>query len=385
MPFEGTDYVINAIVDNASFSHVLMYTMSYILQFIILRLFFRIRRFRSGFPFLYKGYSIIIALIATGAVLVFTTLGRTVAEGEDAYIAYIYLAGLLIISVGIIIWIRRGITLFQWQRTMLRNKELLEEALAAEKEKSERLEEKILALQTANHQVIHRMEAMEYAIARQAAGAELDEEAVSLDDVRKLQNEYQETISQIKARNTLPSVKMKGLDNLFGYYAERFSERGIDFKLAVSGSILYMTEHIIPQEKLETMVGDHLQDALAAINESDNPHRAVLAKIGLAGDCYEFSVSDSGVPFEVDTLVRLGAERVTTHQEDGGSGIGFMTTFETMKECGASLIISEKPPSAADYTKTVTVRFDNQNRYVIKTYRPDDFPVNDRYIVEPRQ
>ena len=46
---------------------------------------------------------------------------------------------------------------------------------------------------------------------------------------------------------------------------------------------------------------------------------------------------DNGVDFEVDTLAKLGLERVTTHKDTGGSGIGFMTTFETLKNLMSAL------------------------------------------------
>ena len=49
-----------------------------------------------------------------------------------------------------------------------------------------------------------------------------------------------------------------------------------------------------------------------------------------------------------------------------------MTTFETMKNCGASLIISEKVPNDRDYTKSVTIRFNGENRYMIESYRFGD-------------
>jgi len=169
------------------------------------------------------------------------------------------------------------------------------------------------------------------------------------------------------------------------HFAEKFTSNKIEFVFKVNGSIPYMPEHVISQSRLETMIGAHLQDALIAVNASENTFRSVFIGIGLAGDCYEFAVSDSGVPFEVDTLVQLGTERVTTHADTGGSGIGFMITFETMRKYGASLIISEKQPSAADYTKSVTIRFEGNNRYTIETYRLNEFPPSDRFMVVDRE
>lgn len=268
---------------------------------------------------------------------------------------------------------------------MLRNIELLEQALEAERGKNDALTEKLVAAQSATHKILRRFEAMEYRIAQQSSCIESGGDiAVTLEDAQRLQAEYQTDLAGIKHEMLLRSVKNKELDLLFEHFAAKCECYGIRFGLTVNGSIPYMIDHVIPQNKLETLVGDHLQDALTAVCASSNTHRAILVGIGLAGDCYEFTVSDNGIPFEPDTLMRLGTERVTTHAADGGTGIGFMTTFETMRTCGASLIIREKSPNAADYTKSVTIRFDGRNRYVIETYRPGEFPCdkcNGRYEV----
>lgn len=172
------------------------------------------------------------------------------------------------------------------------------------------------------------------------------------------------------------------LDDLLRYFSEQCAEKNIDFNLKISGSIPFMTEHVIPQNKLETMIGDHLQDELIAVNTSAHPFRSILAVLGLVEDFYEFAIFDSGIPFEADTLIQLGTKRVTTHADTGGSGIGFMTTFDTMRKYGASLIIDEKKTNNADYSKSVTIRFDGKHQYIIQTYRPDVFPnQDDRFIV----
>ena len=71
------------------------------------------------------------------------------------------------------------------------------------------------------------------------------------------------------------------------------------------------------------------------------------------------------------TLNSQGKEQVTTHKDEGGTGIGFMTTFETLKECKASLIIEEYNPETTNYTKAVIIRFDGKNEYKICSYRAE--------------
>ena len=351
--------------------------LTLILQLLLSYLLFRIRRFKNGFPFLLKGYAVIPALIVAGALLSFVVLIRGTYEPTDVYF---FVAGIIIIGIGIYIWIRRNINVFQWRKTTLRNIELLEDTLAAEKEKNERMTVQLQLAQGASHRIIHRLEAMERKVARQT-GCEISKELITIEDIQKLQREYQEDIARIKGRKKLPSAKIKELNSIFELFAQKFSSSSIDFNLKVSGSIPYMVAHVIDKGKLETMIGDHLQDALIAVNASDSPNRSVLAVIGLVGEHYEFTVFDSGIPFEVDTLVRLGTEQITTHKATGGSGIGFMTTFKTMREYGASLVIDEKTPSADNYSKSISIKFDGKNQYIIRTHRQDNFPTSNRYLV----
>lgn len=280
--------------------------------------------------------------------------------------------------------------MFYKRRMKDRSIELLEQELAEKEKEIQRLTEQNDALRVASHKTNHRLAALEYGVAglanRMQSGnftMELAEDlSVTLEDVKRLSRDYQNDANLARRLKPLTSTKIRAIDELFEYFSKQCEENKVNFNLKVNGSIPHMVEHAIPQSKLETMIGDHLQDALIAVNASDNAFRSILAVLGLAEDCYELTVFDSGVPFKVDTLAQLGVERVTTHTDTGGSGIGFMTTFETMRECGVSLVISEKEPSVADFTKSVTIRFDGKNQYIIETYRPDDFPSqNDRYSI----
>ena len=275
--------------------------------------------------------------------------------------------------------------MFHRTKVLLRNLEIRDQELKSKEKQIKDLTEKLKIIQHANHKILHRFEALEYKVAQQSNTEFSDDFSITIEDIQKLQKEYQDDSSQIKGETPLPFTKIKELDNLFAHFANKFADNNIEFTLTISGSIPYMVDHIIEQNKLETMIGDHLQDALNAVNSSCNPFRKVLAGIGLVNDCYEFKVYDSGIPFEVDTLIQLGTAHVTTRSDAGGSGIGFMTTFDTMREYGASLIINEKPLSNFEFSKSVTIRFDSKNQYIIETYRPDEFPTENRYIIVSRK
>jgi signal transduction histidine kinase len=391
IPFSMSSHIPGEVLDNDTLSVLVAYSLAAALQFFLAHLLFRIRRFRKGFPYLLKGYAVVIALIVSGTVMILTLWGKFAVITDNVNNAESLYVGILTVGFGIYIWVRRGIKMAYRKWAKGHNEELFKQELAEKDREIQQYKDMHDAIASANHRMVHRQTAverrvaglLERALGKEALRAEFGEElSAALEDIRNLSGEYKGGIETVKADRLLPSTNVRALDDIFLLFSERFANSNIDFTLKISGSIVYMTEKVIKQSKLETMIGDHLQDALVAVNTGYNAVRAVLALLGESGGCYEFAVHDSGVPFGVETLARLGAERVTTHADSGGTGIGFMTTFETMRECGASLIINEKAPGSAGFTKSVTIRFDGKNQYIIKTYRPQAFPASDRYTAQ---
>lgn len=112
----------------------------------------------------------------------------------------------------------------------------------------------------------------------------------------------------------------------------------------------------------------------------------------LNGSNYNNILNYMGIGISAATIVTCGIyglhsdyglKRITTHKSTGGSGIGFMTTFETLKQCKASLIIEEY--SDLEYTKAVIIKFDNKNEYRIHSYRAEEIKnkiKDNRIIIE---
>jgi len=363
--------------------YLLLGTLTLAFQLFLAYLLFRIRRFRNGFPFLLKGYAVILALITTGIVLGLSMWITGINEPSDVYVL---VAGILIVGVGIYIWIRRGIKVFFGNKQNQRNDDILQQEIDKLTRENQQLRDINETVRAENHSINHRLASLErnYVRAIEMSKLYIAEEMVAelaadLNKIRMLSKEYQENIGRVKVETALPTTNVQAVDDLFALFAERFAENEIEFMLKVKSSIVYMVESVIPQAALETMIGDHLQNALIAVNANKDSFRSVRATIGKAGDFYEFTVHDSGIPFEPNTLVQLGTERVTTHADSGGSGVGFMKTFDTMRECGASLIIRENRGGV--FSKSVTVRFNGLNQYIIETYRPGGLPKSNRYTV----
>ena len=369
-------YTGDSLVNYCEPIYLLIFSLITSLQLLMSYLLFRVKRFKRGFPFLFERHTIILALIVSGFVFIMVSLVSIPRDNYEDYYLLSSFVGVLISGTGIIIWIKRGIRMFYRRKLQDNNFTLLTQELAAKDCEIERLTQQNDILRTESHKINHRLSALERSAAALVSRTQLmkisEELAVTLEDIRRLSWAYQEGLMRLKEETPLPSTKIKAIDDLLAYFAEHCAEKDINFSLKVSGSIPYMTEHIISQNRLETMLGDHLQDALDAVNMSNSAFRRILVLLGLADNRYELTIFDSGVPFEPDILAKLGTEHVTTHADGGGSGIGFMTTFEALRECGASLIISEKKQSSADYTKSVAIRFDGLNRYVVETYRPEE-------------
>jgi len=344
-------------------------------------LLFRVKRFRNGFPLLFDKHAVVITLITTGIILFSVTI---VTAPNEVSIDPIYflsaVIGVIAIGIGVIVWVRKRIKELLMKKMKERSVEILEKELAHREDEIRRLTMQSDTMRVANHKVIHRLTVLESSVCaliqviqdNDISSKVREELSIVADDIKRLSQEYQKGIEQIKVNIPLTTTKIKMIDDMFKYFSKLFADNEIGFNLKVNGSILYMIEHIISQSQLETMIGDLLGNARVAVDAGDNSFRSIFVILGLVDNCYELSVLDSGIPFEPDTLMRLGKGYVTTNANHGGSGIGFMTTFETARGCRGSIIIREMTPHGADFTKSVTVRFDDKNDYIVQTPRADE-------------
>lgn len=160
----------------------------------------------------------------------------------------------------------------------------------------------------------------------------------------------------------------------------------IDFELQILGNIHYMVNNFIDKENLEILLADFIKNSIIAITHSNNVNRSILVKLGIIEGFYSLYIYDSGIEFEIDTLLSLGLKPCTTHVNNGGSGIGFMNTFDTLRKYNASIIINElNPPSRDNYTKVIIIKFDKQNTFKINSYRSKEikeYNINTNFIIE---
>lgn len=366
---------------------------AFIESFFIIK-FFKIRRFSKGVSFLQneqKLYNISInGLILSGALIIFSII---LGNNKNRAIQQFGIVGFALIIIGTFIWIKRNITLDYQDRMKNRKIENLEKELADKEKINAELTEEIKSLTMINHQYNSRIKAAKQEIEKLAFAFKNSTNAefsTELSEVTKLVNnlssEYSNKVNSVlKYSKPLPKTNVKGVDSILEHMKLEATKKNIDFDLKVNCSVKHLIEKFISQSELETLISDHVKDAIIAVGYNESTPRSICVIFDIIDNCYRFSVYDSGIDFEIDTLVNLGLDAITTHKDDGGTGLGFLTTFGTLDKCKASLVIDEINFKNSNFSKSVNIIFDGKHEYIVRSSRTEEikkFDKNSRIILQ---
>ena len=375
--------LLRMIKPNIQTNSIIIIILIMLNETLIIYKLFKTKRFKNGIAFLQNKINVsnigIIGMAFIGiTIIIYVTFSNTTERKAAAYL----FIGILIEAVCLFVWIRRRITRFYKQKLKERTVEELEKEIEAQSVEISKITEENQSIASINHKYSSRIKALESFSSKVLSKPELvavmktefgDDFANFEKQVQSISKEFtMEMENNIKHEVYLPKTEIFGIDNLLEHMCNEASKENIKFNLKINGNIKYMVENVIEQNRLETLLGDHIKDAIIAIKSSTNTYKSILVILGIIEDCYEICIYDTGIEFEIETLLKLGTERITTHKKTGGNGIGFMTTFETLDKTKASLIIEENHPmNSKDYTKAVKVRFDGKNEYRINSYRAE--------------
>jgi hypothetical protein len=337
---------------------------------------FKFKRLKNGLPFLKNkkiyNFGVFISIILLIMVVVSSSKGTSL-------IYLLPLIGIILCAIAIIAWWRNNITKTYLER--LKNKEL-EDAknLVIEKDK------KINELTKHNDflsKIIHRdnklIPALELAVKdflistlqnnsdeNKLIGEQL------LKQLETITKDRKGIIYQYQAENKqFPSTKIFSVDNLLTYLYHIAKEKQIIFDLILAANTKFIVESLITEDSLNTLLADLIENAFIAVDQCE--YKKVLVSIGITENCYEIHIDDSGLAFEIDTLINLGIKKSTTHAHEGGSGIGLMSAFEIIKSIKASLTIEEySNKTTFSFTKRISIRLDGKLEYIVKTYRTNE-------------
>lgn len=367
----GVDY------SNESSNFALIYLICVtLIQLLLSSIPFRFRRLKRGMPFLRSkggsnaGVFISVFLLCCAVVM---------NNSENADLVYVIPVVSIIIS-GMLI-------LFWWRSRLkkayiakLRTNEILslQNTINEKDAQIERLDQNNDFLAKIIHRDNKLIPAMELAV-RECLQACAQGDTESFQIKGQLVLEHLETISRERsgiieeyqsASRKLPLTDVVSIDILMAYMLHKAKAAGTDFELTISGSVKYLVENIISETDLNTLLADLVENAMIATKSSNS--KRILVSISISEGHYLVDIFDSGIPFEVETIVNIGLKKITTHADSGGSGIGLATAFEIFKKHNASFIIEEFADENSLFTKKVSVKFDNLNQYIIKTMRSSE-------------
>ena len=360
------------------------------IQLALLVMLFSNKRVKNGIEFLKDPigndyFCIVLLNISAVVIFVYCIYGSSDADfNNNLLMAFFAIAFIMIITI------QKTLTLYYKQKLLAKNIEDYKSEIALKDAQIKSLSDEKYKISKLNHEFYNRQKALIHKVEEiTSMNTEIADELDLSKQINDLTKEYTDKAQEIKTLDKLPTTGIVEIDDMFKYMQSECDSKKIQFNLKIIGNIYHMINNKIPQSRLVTLIGDHLRDAIIAIDFSNNTFKSILAVLGENNGVYEFCVFDTGIEFEIDTLLNLGLKPATTHKDSGGTGIGFMTTFETMKETKASLIIDEmREMSNTDYTKSVTIRFDGKNEYRIKSYRSDEIKKkmkDNRIIIENKK
>lgn len=280
----------------------------------------------------------------------------------------------IIFSIIMFVSIQKSLQLYYKQKLQEREVEEIKEELKNREKEIKELENENLKLNKKNHSIAHKQKSLEHELKELLANNQIINKNNIKDKIEDLSKEMQnETISVELAKTNIEEI-----DSMLKYMQSECMKNKIDFQLQLNGNIHHMVNTYIEKEDLEILIADMIKNALIAINNSKNINKGILVRLGLIDGKYSLYIYDSGIEFEIDTLINLGIKPSTTHSNDGGTGMGWMNTFDTLKKYKASLVIDEYgKPVEDNFTKVIKIIFDNENTYKINSYREKEIKKED--------
>lgn len=267
----------------------------------------------------------------------------------------------------VLITIKESIKLYYKQNLLIKDLESTKKELSEKNEELAKLEKENLEFSKTSHSLAHRQKVLEYKLNKLINGDKATPQDTTKEELKKELEDISKDIYKKPSDIEIEKTGIDKIDNMLEYMKSECDKNNIEFYLQIIGNIHYMVNHFISENDLEILLADHIKDAIIAIQHSTNKNRSILVKIGKIQKYYGIYIYDSGVEFTDEVLNKLGKEPITTHKDSGGTGMGFMNTFDTLKRYNASLnIIKIDKPSLDNYTKSVEILFDSKNKIQFK-------------------
>ena len=365
-------YIIFTFLDmkNEIINMIIIASIYFVLLFFISR----IKKIKHGIAFLIKNkdneyFEVLILNLSATISLCFILINNLNLESIRALFVY-----MVIFSEIMFITIQKSLQLYYKQRMLVKDLEETKEELENKKKEIAKLEKEIIGFSKISHSIVHKQKSLEHKLEELSMNNEIADETNLKERIKNLNKNIKK-----KQVIVLDKTGIVEIDDMLNYMQAECSKNKIDFQLQLNGNIHTMVNNYINKEKLEILLADHIKNAIIAIGYSKNVNKSILVRLGKLDGIYGLYIYDSGIEFEIETFLNLGKKPCTTHKDSGGTGMGFLNTFDTLKECKASFIIEEYgKPVKNNFTKALKFKFDNKQEFKIYSYRHEEIKKKDK-------
>jgi len=336
-------------------------------------LLFKIKRIKGGMPFILYDISTNVGVIMCFLIMTVITIFGII----ELTVLSLFICLSIIVICGIILYYWWKIQLRKNYKQQLILKEL--EILRADNKLLKADNERISAMIHHDNKFIPAMKmAVSDFITSYKSGDPLtlvSEGDRLMNMLNDLEQKRKSTIlSHSRINPSIEKTNYSNINSILHYLSILAENEGISLEFKLKTELSTLINEVISENDFSTLLADLIENAIIAAKDSSTKSVAVDITFEQDG-FYYINIFDTGRLFSTEALLYLGRRRYTTHKKDGGSGIGLMTVFELLSQCKASFIIDETITS--NYTKKVSICFDELNEYRIATKRPDIIHLSD--------
>lgn len=269
----------------------------------------------------------------------------------------------------------RKMTANSYRKNILdRNVEVLEYSAREYNAERERLAEQNRELAKIIHRDNKLLPAMELSVRSLLERYPDDKQAKELlQGLNKLFAERANAVESFRSEATI--LQTSGdvtIDSVLGFLNAKAADYKVEFTAeAEEGAVEFFREQFKELTDFNAILCDLGENALIAAKHVENGK--VKAVLDYAGGIATLKLYDNGALFDEKVIAEMGRTEITTHKNDGGSGIGLVTAFKILKKYSASICIDEvladDACKADGYAKCIVIRADGNGLRVIKTSR----------------
>lgn len=357
-------YIVNSTIVGTKNEYIQL-SIILIIYILLMQIFYRVRRLKKGLAFLQEreNNQYLDAIILNISVAIIFII--TVIANYNQIVTEKMLAILIIFSIIMFITIQKSLQLYYKHKMLVKALEETQKELNEKKEEVKKLEKENLNFSQTSHSISHRQKSIEHKLnILLANNGNINSKDIE-NEIKNIRKEL-----EIETKVELKKTGIAVIDDMLSYMQAECIKNNINFQLQISGNMYHMVNNYIDKSDLEILLADHIKDAIIAVNHVETNNKSILVRIGEIDGKYGVYFYDSGVEFTIGTLIKLGKVPVTTYKEEGGSGMGFMNSFNTLNKYKATLIIEElNKPTNDNFTKVLKFIFNEEEKFKILSYR----------------